>query len=58
MATFTVHGTVDMGRGTQVFEHEIDAESKTHAQQQVYAKYGSEHGANKSQITITAVEEA
>jgi ribosomal protein L20A (L18A) len=57
MPVFTVKGKVDMGRRTQTFTHELEAETEQHARQLLYTKYGSEHAADKTSITITSLEE-
>ncbi|MDY6770408.1 MAG: 50S ribosomal protein L18Ae [Candidatus Nanohaloarchaea archaeon] len=54
---YTVTGEADMGRETQPFEKEIEAESEDHAREIIYSEFGSKHGASRANVTIDSVEE-
>ncbi|MFB6294605.1 MAG: 50S ribosomal protein L18Ae, partial [Candidatus Nanohaloarchaea archaeon] len=42
--TYTVTGSIEIGRGVQEFTREVEAESEAHAEDVAYAQLTSEHG--------------
>jgi large subunit ribosomal protein LX len=54
---YTVTGTADMGRETQPFEKELEADSESHARELAFSELGSEHSISRANITIDSVEE-
>lgn len=54
---FTVTGKAELGKETQSFEREIEAESKDHARDLVYSQLGSEHSISRANIQIKSVEQ-
>lgn len=55
--SFIVSGEADLGKETQPFEREIDAESEDHARDLVYSQLGSEHGISRANVRIDSVEQ-
>jgi len=54
---YTVTGKAEMGRGTQPFEKEVEAESDDHARERVYSEFGSKHSLSRANVHINSVEE-
>ncbi|MCJ7428879.1 MAG: 50S ribosomal protein L18Ae [Candidatus Nanohaloarchaeota archaeon QJJ-5] len=54
--SFNASGTIDLGKETQPFEREVDAESEDHARELIYSQLGSEHGISRANIEIESVE--
>ncbi|MDY6769383.1 MAG: 50S ribosomal protein L18Ae [Candidatus Nanohaloarchaea archaeon] len=54
--TFTVTGTIDIGRETQQFSRDVEAESASHAEDVAYAQLTSEHGVSRANVRIDEVQ--
>lgn len=54
--TYTVTGSIEIGRGVQEFSREVEAESESHAEDLVYAQLTSEHGISRANVDIDGVE--
>ena len=52
MATYTFTGKIEMGKETQKFEREVEAESEKHAKEKVLSELGSEHSTSRGNITL------
>lgn len=52
MATYSFSGKIEMGKETQKFEREVEAESKKHAREKVLSELGSEHNASRGNIVL------
>lgn len=57
MTMYKFSGKIRQGRNENPFEREVEAESKDHAEDQLYGTLGSEHNVPRSKIEITDVEE-
>ncbi len=57
LVRFTVTGTIDLGRKTQPFEKDVEADSEEHALDVVYSSFGSKHRISRSNIEIDEIEE-
>ncbi|MFB6184521.1 MAG: 50S ribosomal protein L18Ae [Haloarculaceae archaeon] len=55
MSEFTVRGSFQARDGPQQFEKRIDAENEAVAREHVLATFGSEHGLDRTQVTIEEV---
>ncbi|MEF8880616.1 MAG: 50S ribosomal protein L18Ae [Candidatus Nanohaloarchaea archaeon] len=58
MSVYEFSGKVEMGRETQPFTHEVEAETKKHAKDIIYAELGSKHSVPRSSIELDESEEA
>jgi len=54
--TFTVTGEADLGRETQQFETEIEADSESHARELVKSRFGSKHGISRANVRVTDIQ--
>lgn len=52
MSTYSFSGKIVLGKETQPFNQEIEAESMKHAEEKLYATLGSRHSVSRSKITI------
>ncbi len=52
METFSFSGKIQMGKDKQKFSREIEASSKKHAEEKLYAELGSEHSVSRGQIEL------
>lgn len=52
---FTVKGSIT-GQGT--FTKEVEAKSKKHAKDMVFAFFGSKHGIGRQKISVSSAEKA
>lgn len=57
MATYSISGTVDMGRKNQKFEKQVESTSEQYAKEMVKNQIGSEHSVKQTQIEIQSTEE-
>ncbi len=57
MAKYSVKGKADMGRETQPFDKEIEAESEKSAEEKVYSFFGSKHSISRANVEIESLEE-
>ena len=57
MTTYEFSGRIEVGRETQPFTRQIEAESNKHAEDKLYAELGSEHEIARSHIDVEEVEE-
>ncbi|MDY6789094.1 MAG: 50S ribosomal protein L18Ae [Candidatus Nanohaloarchaea archaeon] len=58
VAEFIVSGTAELGRESQPFEKEIEAESEKDAEDRVYSMFGSKHGISRANVRIESLEKA
>jgi ribosomal protein L20A (L18A) len=57
MNDFEFSGSIQLGRETQPFRREVEANSFEHGKDKVYAELGSEHSVSRSRIEIEEGEE-
>lgn len=57
MTTYSISGTVDMGRKNQKFEKQVESASEQYAEEMVKNQIGSEHSVKQTQIEIQSTEE-
>ncbi len=58
MTVYSFSGKIQLGREEQPFTREVEAESRKHAKDKVYAELGSKHSVPRSGIEIDEQEEA
>ncbi len=56
MSDYSFSGKMKLGRGTQPFTREVEAESEKHAREKLYSQLGSEHSITRGKISIEEVE--
>ena len=52
METYNFSGKIEMGKETQKFERQVEAESEKHAKEKVLSELGSEHSTSRGNITL------
>lgn len=52
METYSFSGKIKMGKETQKFEREVEAESEKHAREKVLSELGSEHSVPRGSISL------
>lgn len=57
MTSYEFSGRIEVGREKQPFTRQVEAETKKHAEDKLYAELGSEHELSRSRIEIKEVEE-
>lgn len=55
--TYTVTGSIELGREVQEFSRQVEAESPAHAEDVAYAQLTSEHSISRANVDIDEVEE-
>lgn len=54
---FTAKGTADLGKYEQPFEQDVEAESESHAREQIKSRFGSKHGISRANVRIESIEQ-
>lgn len=57
MTSYSFSGEISLGKETQPFEREIEAESMKHAEDKLYSQLCSEHSLDRSSVEIQEQEE-
>jgi len=52
MEMYSFSGKIVMGKETQKFDREVEAESEKHAKEKVLSELGSEHGTSRGNIEL------
>ena len=58
MSQFTIRGQFDGREGPRSFTKEIEAVNESVAREHILSQFGSEHGLNRTQVTIEEVSAA
>ncbi|MDY6765743.1 MAG: 50S ribosomal protein L18Ae [Candidatus Nanohaloarchaea archaeon] len=56
-ATYTVTGSIELGREVQEFERDVEAESESHARDVAYAQLTAEHSISRANVEIDEVRQ-
>ncbi|MFB6159347.1 MAG: 50S ribosomal protein L18Ae [Candidatus Nanohalobium sp.] len=58
MTEYKFSGKIQLGREEQPFTRKVEAESRKHAEDKVYAELGSKHSLPRSSVEINNSEKA